>query len=52
MFPKYYQFPTFLIQLTISQTAKLIYMVLYDRARLSQKNDWIDEEGYVYTVYP
>ena len=52
MFPKYYQFPTFLIRLTVSQTAKLIYMVLYDRARLSQKNDWIDEEGYVYTVYP
>ncbi len=51
-FPNYYQFPNFLIRLPVSQTAKLTYMVLYDRARLSQKNDWIDEEGCVYTVYP
>ena len=51
-FPSYYQFPNFLIRLPVSQTAKLTYMVLYDRARLSQKNEWIDEDGRVYTVYP
>ena len=51
-FPSYYQFPNFLIRLSVSQTAKLTYMVLYDRARLSQKNEWIDEDGRVYTVYP
>ena len=50
-FPNYYQFPGFLLRAPISQTAKLAYMVLYDRARLSQKNDWI-AEGKIYTVYP
>lgn len=40
-FPKYYQFPEFLIRAPISQAAKLAYMVLYDRARLSLKNDWM-----------
>ena len=49
-FPNYYQFPDFLLRAPISQTAKLAYMVLYDRARLSQKNDWI-VEGKIYTVY-
>lgn len=50
-FPKYYQFPEFLLRVPISQTAKLAYMVLYDRARLSLKNDWI-ADGKIYTVFP
>ena len=51
VFPNYYQFPEFLLWEPISQTAKLTYMILYDRARLSQKNDW-NVEGKIYTVYP
>lgn len=50
-FPKYFQFPEFLLRAPISQTAKLAYMVLYDRARLSMKNDWV-ADGKIYTVYP
>lgn len=50
-FPKYYQFPEFLLRAPISQTAKLAYMVLYDRARRSLKNDWI-ADGKIYTVFP
>lgn len=50
-FPKFYQFPDFLLRAPISQTAKLTYMVLYDRARLSKKNDWVID-GKIYTVYP
>lgn len=50
-FPKYFQFPEFLLRAPISQTAKLAYMVLYDRARLSMKNDWVTD-GKIYTVYP
>ena len=50
-FPKYYQFPEFLLRAPISQTAKLAYMVLYDRARLSLKNDWV-ADGKIYTVFP
>lgn len=50
-FPKYYQFPEFLLRAPISQTAKLAYMVLYDRARLSLKNEWV-ADGKIYTVFP
>lgn len=50
-FPKYFQFPDFLIRAPISQTAKLTYMVLYDRARLSLKNDWV-ADGKINTVFP
>ena len=50
-FPKYYQFPEFLLRAPISQTAKLAYMVLYDRARLLLKNDWV-ADGKIYTVFP
>ena len=40
------------MNLPISQTAKITYMVLYDRARLSQKNKWLDEEGRIYIIFP
>lgn len=50
--PSYLQFPEFLLELSISQTARIIYMILYDRARLSKKNQWLDEEGRVYIVFP
>ena len=50
--PPYFQFPVFLMELPLSQTARITYMILYDRARLSQKNGWVDEEGRVYFVFP
>ena len=49
---QYYQFPEFLLKSPISQTAKLLYMILYDRARLSQRNNWADEDGRIYLVFP
>lgn len=49
---QYYQFPEFLLKSPVSQTAKLLYMILYDRARLSQRNNWSDEEGRIYLVFP
>ena len=52
VFPPYLQFPEFLVSLPISQTAKITYMVLYDRARLSQKNKWLDEEGRIFIIFP
>lgn len=48
----YYQFPKFLLDFPLSQNARILYMLLYDRARISQKNHWINEEGYVYFVFP
>lgn len=50
--PAYYQYPKFLLHLQISATAKTIYMLLLDRARLSQKNHWIDDQSRVYLIYP
>ena len=47
-----FQFPKFLLKLPISQNAKLLYMVLYDRARISRKNSWIDKYGNVYPIFP
>ena len=36
----------------ISLTAKLIYSLLLDRASLSKKNGWVDEQGRIYIVFP
>ena len=47
---QYFQFPKFLLKLRISQTAKFLYMILYDRARISRKNSWIDKYGNVYLI--
>ena len=50
--PPYLPFPRFLLQTDLPLTAKLVYMQLLDRTTLSQKNDWQDENGRVYIVYP
>ena len=44
---QYFQFPKFLLKLRISQTAKFLYMILYDRARIARMNSWIDKYGNV-----
>ena len=50
--PPYMAYPKFLMKVDISETAKLVYMLLLDRARLSMKNeDWQDEKGRVFVRY-
>ena len=50
--PPYMAYPKFLLKLNISETAKLVYMLLLDRARLSMKNkEWQDEQGRVFVLY-
>lgn len=49
---QYFQFPKFLLKLRISQNAKFLYMILYDRARISRMNSWIDKYGNVYLIFP
>lgn len=49
---QYFQFPKFLLHLPIFQNAKFLYMILYDRARISRKNSWIDNKGNVYLIFP
>jgi hypothetical protein len=46
-------YPRFLLDSKLNETAKLLYVVLLDRARLSQSNDgWTDDKGHVYLYYP
>ena len=50
--PPYMAYPRFLMNVDISETAKLVYMLLLDRARVSMKNeDWQDESGRVFVRY-
>ena len=50
--PRYMAYPRFLLDVDISETAKLVYMLLLDRARISMKNDtWQDEHGRVFVLY-
>ena len=52
LLPPYMAHPRFLLRMDISETAKLIYVLLLDRARLSMKNDgWEDERGHVFIYY-
>jgi len=50
--PKYMAYPRFLLSTDLSETAKLVYVLLLDRARLSMKNGgWEDERGHVFIYY-
>ena len=50
--PRYMAYPRFLLEVDICETAKLVYMLLLDRARMSMKNDtWQDEHGRVFVLY-
>ena len=50
----YMAFPRFLLDKDgLNETAKILYTILLDRARLSQKNDgWMDEQGHVFIFFP
>ena len=50
--PEYIPYPRFLLKLSLTPAAKLIYAMLLDRYTLSKKNNWQDEEGHIYLVYP
>ena len=49
---QYYQFPKILLRMKLSQNARIIYMLLYDRSRISQKNKWLDEEKREFAIFP
>ena len=50
--PPYMAYPRFLLTMNISETAKLVYILLLDRARLSMTHDgWEDENGRVFVYY-
>ena len=50
--PPYMAFPRFLLTMDISETAKLVYVLLLDRARLSLNNDgWEYKQGHVFIYF-
>ena len=50
--PSYMVYPKFLLKENISETAKLVYVLLLDRARLSMKHEkWQDNLGRVFVHY-
>ena len=45
--PSYMMFPRFLLDMEINENATMLYIILLDRARLSQKNEgWSDTDGH------
>lgn len=50
--PAYFPYPKFLLQMSLSHTARLTYALLLDRMTLSQKNSWVDAQGRAYVLYP
>ena len=46
--PPYLPYPRFLLSLSLSETAKLVYSLILSRIHLSQSNGWADAEGKVY----
>lgn len=45
--PAYLPFPRFLMPLGISNDAKLLYALLFDRANLSRENGYLEPDGTV-----
>lgn len=50
--PQYLPYARFLLDTDLSHTAKMLYTLLLDRATLSQKNNWVDDQGRIYVLYP
>ena len=48
----YLPYPRFLLGADLTQTAKVLYAVLLDRANLSRANGWTDEDGNIFAVFP
>ena len=49
----YLMFPRFLLDAPVNETAKLLYMLLLDRAKISmKKQEWTDGAGRVFIHYP
>lgn len=49
--PRYFPLPQFLLDVDISSTSKILFALLLNRANLSQKNVWEEDDGHVYFVY-
>ena len=52
--PSFLAYPKFLLEMTgLSETAKVVYIFLLDRAKVSQTHEgWADEQGLIFIYYP
>ena len=50
--PLYLPYPRFLLGSKLSCSAKEAYMLLLERARISQQNGWVEAGGNVFVIYP
>lgn len=51
--PTYLMYPRFLLETSLNDTARLVYLLLLDRARMSMANPgWEDEKGRIFVFYP
>ena len=52
--PSFLAYPKFLFEMTgLSETAKVVYILLLDRAKVSQTHEgWADEQGLIFIYYP
>lgn len=52
---RFYQLPKFIVHderfKGLSSDAKLLYAILRDRHELSLRNNWVDDDGYIYLIY-
>lgn len=44
--------PRFLLDIKLTQTARILYALLLDRSKISRNNGWKNEKGYIYVIYP
>ena len=50
--PAFLPYPRFLLRMELTNTARVLYALLLDRAKLSRRNGWKDEKGQIYLIYP
>ncbi len=50
--PPYLPYPRFLLEMNLTQTAKLVYTILLGRTVVSKSHGWADDEGRIYANYP
>ena len=52
LMPPHMSYPLFLLDLKLTETAKLVYLLLLNRSRLSaRKPEFMDEEGNIFVLY-
>ena len=49
--PIYAPFPVFLMDYDLSMTARVLYALMFNRAMLSQLNNWVDDLGRVFIIF-